>query len=63
MPDCSTVPQDWKSRRNREERGTFWRDILVKINLFVCVSDLEFQTSQQIVCRIFDVHIYLMDIF
>ena len=34
MLDCSIVPQNRKNRRNREERGTIWRAILV-INLFV----------------------------
>ena len=32
------------------------------LNLFVCATDLEFQTSQQIICRIFLVRLYLMDL-
>ena len=52
--DCTPGSEEPKKLRGA-------RDIFV-INLFVFSSDLEFQTPQQIVFRIFFVHLYLMDL-
>ena len=52
----------------RKSNESCFRNCRSMLEIFYCkrgseTSDLEFQTSQYIVCWIFDVHLYLMDIF